>query len=607
MNCLYPLLEHQARRAPQALSICAPGRIPLTYGRLLAHLEDSVQVLHAIGVNRKDRVALVLPNGPEMAVAFLAVAAGATCAPLNPAYSAQEFDFYLSNLGAKALVVQSGIDSPARAVAQAQGIRIIELSPILEAEAGLFTLESETYGPMAQGGFAQPDDVALVLFTSGTTSRPKLVPLKQSNISASAHHIQAALQLTPRDRCLNVMPLFHVHGLIGALLSSLMAGGSVVCTPGLDPTQFFAWLGEFGPTWYTAVPAIHQSILVEAESHPEMIARCPLRLMRSSSSALSPRLMAGLEDLLGVPVIESYGMTEAAHQITSNPLPPRLRKPGSVGLAAGPEVAILDEKGNWLPAGTSGEIVIRGANVMERYENNPTANESAFTEDWFRTGDQGFLDVDGYLYITGRLKEIINRGGQKIAPREVDEVFMEHPAIAEVVTFAMPHATLGEDVAAAVVLKEKAPVTERELREFAFARLADSKVPTQVLIVDEIPKNPTGKAQRIGLATKLGSKLHAEYTAPQTPLEETLAGIWAEVLDLERVGIHDNFFALGGDSLAGARVLARVRATYQVELPYNIIFREPTVAELAAIIEETFIREIEGFTEEQAWRLAEME
>jgi acyl-CoA synthetase (AMP-forming)/AMP-acid ligase II len=258
------------------------------------------------------------------------------------------------------------------------------------------------------------------------------------------------------------------------------------------------------PTWYTAVPTMHQAIVSRAGRNRSAIEANPLRLIRSSSSSLPPQVMAELEETFSCPVIESYGMTEATHQMASNPLPPAARKPGSVGVAAGPEVAIMDAGGRLLPQGETGEIVIRGDNVTAGYENNPEANAENFTEGWFRTGDQGVIDPEGYLTITGRLKEIINRGGEKISPREVDEVLMDHPAVAQAVTFAMPHPKLGEDVAAAVVPREGETVEERALREFAAARLADFKVPRKVLVLDEIPKGATGKLQRIGLAEKLG-------------------------------------------------------------------------------------------------------
>jgi oxalate---CoA ligase len=492
-----------------AVAIGAPGREPLTYGGLRKLLDKTVADLNTMGIGRNDRVAIVLPNGPEMAAAFVAIAGGATTAPLNPAYRAEEFEFYLSDLRAKALVIRDDDEeSPALAVAKKLDVPIVRLSADADDPAGTFTLLAEGgsggYGTPASTGYAGAADIALVLHTSGTTSRPKIVPLTQENVCASASHIVETLQLVPEDSCLNIMPLFHIHGLIAAVLSSLAAGAAVHCTPGFNALRFFAWMDEVEPTWYTAVPTMHQAILSRAERNKESLARSRLRMIRSSSSSLPPQVMAALEETFGCPVIESYGMTEAAHQMASNPLPPAVRKPGSVGLAAGPEVAIMDEAGELLPKGSLGEIVIRGKNVTRGYENNPDANAEAFVNGWFRTGDQGVIDPEGYLAITGRIKEIINRGGEKISPREVDEVLMDHPAVAQVVTFAMPHASLGEDVAAAVVLREGEEASEQDLRGFVRERVADFKVPRRIVFLDEIPKGATGKLQRIGLAEKLG-------------------------------------------------------------------------------------------------------
>jgi acyl-CoA synthetase (AMP-forming)/AMP-acid ligase II len=300
------------------------------------------------------------------------------------------------------------------------------------------------------------------------------------------------------------MPLFHIHGLIAGVLAPVSAGSSVCCTPGFNALKFFAWMDEAAPTWYTAVPTMHQAILSRAPKNLDVIRRHRLRFIRSSSSSIPPQVIRELEEVFGAPLVESYGMTEATHQMASNPLPPAVRKPGTVGLPAGPEIAIMGEDGTLLPRGGVGEIVIRGPNVTAGYENNPKANAEAFVNGWFRTGDQGTMDAEGYLSLTGRLKEIINRGGEKISPREVDEVLMDHPAVSQVVCFAIPHAKLGEEVGAVVVLRESAQVTERELQAFVAQRLADFKVPAKVLFLDEIPKGATGKLQRIGLAARLG-------------------------------------------------------------------------------------------------------
>ncbi len=497
------LLERGAAEAP---AIAAPGRPALTFGGLRDLARRTIGDLNAMGIGRGDRVAIVLPNGPEMAAGFVAVASAATTAPLNPAYREDEFRFYLEDLRASALLILQGMESPIRNVAPLLQVPVIELVPQADGPAGSFTLQPETAldGEPTQPGAATADDVALVLHTSGTTSRPKIVPLRHVNITASAYNIGETLHLKADDTCLNIMPLFHIHGLIAAVLSSLAAGASVCCTPGFNGFRFFAWFDEVRPSWYTAVPTMHQAILGLAPRNAEVIARGRLRFIRSSSSSLPPQVMQALEDAFSLPVIEAYGMTEAAHQMASNPLPPAARVPGAVGLAAGPEVAIMDDDGGLLPSGGLGEVVIRGRNVTAGYDNNEAANAAAFTDGWFRTGDQGVIDERGYLRLTGRLKELINRGGEKVSPLEVDIVLMDHPCVAQCVTFGVPHDKLGEEVAAAVVLREGVTAQDHELREFVSARLAAFKVPRRIIFLPEIPKGATGKLQRIGLAEKLG-------------------------------------------------------------------------------------------------------
>jgi len=494
-----------ANGSPDAPAIGAPGQATLTFQVLRGLAERTGAALNAAGVGRGDRVAIVLANGPEAAASFLAVGCYAVTAPLNPSYKAEEFAFYLSDLKARALIVQQGAETPARSVAAELGIPVIELVPD-PAGAGAFVLlpPAGLTGTPALPGPAQPEDVALVLHTSGTTARPKIVPLTQANLAASARHIGRTLQLGPCDICLNIMPLFHIHGLIAAVLSSVAAGGSVVCTPGLSGFRFFTWLREIRPTWYSAVPTMHQSLLDVAPRFKDVIAAGRLRFIRSSSASLPPAVMEALETTFGVPVIEAYGMTEATHQMASNPLPPEPRFAGSVGIAAGPDIGIMDADGTLLPAGAVGEVVIRGPNVTPGYENNPTANASAFHDGWFRTGDEGVLDPQGYLRLTGRLKEIINRAGEKIAPIEVDNILMKHPSVRQVVTFAMPSRTFGEDVAAAVVLHEGVEGDVEALRTFVGTRLAPFKVPRKIVFLPEIPKGATGKLQRIGLAERLG-------------------------------------------------------------------------------------------------------
>ena len=494
-----------AGHAEDALAIGAPGRDWLSYGAL-RELSRTVEAqLRSFGIGATDRVAIVLPNGPEMATAFVTIAQAAVTAPLNPGYREDEFAFYLEDLKAKAVVLADGYDGPAFAAAARLGLSILRLSTNDAQAAGTFALS----GPVGTraGGTPGADDIALILHTSGTTSRPKIVPLLQSNIAASARHIAHSLDLSPSDRCMNVMPLFHIHGLVAAVSASLAAGASVWCAPGFDALKFFGQMKEASPTWYTAVPTMHQAILSRAARNSEVIESNPLRFLRSSSASLPPQVFKALAATFNAPVIEGYGMTEAAHQMASNPLPPLAQKPGSVGREAGPMVRIAHEVENRLMDGT-GEIVISGPNVTPGYESNDEANAKNFFEAdgtrWFRTGDQGAFDDEGYLRLTGRLKEIINRGGEKISPLEVDEVLMDHADVRQCVAFAIPHAKLGEEVGAAIVLSEGSEASEKDIRAFAAERMADFKVPRRVIILEEIPKGATGKMQRIGMAEKLG-------------------------------------------------------------------------------------------------------
>ena len=590
---VFSIIEAHAKRIPDAIAIYTPGEMPICYSHFFEHLKNTIDIPKKEGIGRNDRIAIVLPNGSQMATVFLTIASCATAAPLNPAFSESEFEFYLSDINAKALIVESNTDSPATSVAEAIDVPVIELSPSTGLAPKIFELNFQKPPcKTLSDGYAQADDIALVLHTSGTTSRPKLVPLTHKNICTSAYNIQRTLKLDRTDRCLNVMPLFHIHGLIGALLSSFFAGASVVCTPGFYVNQFFDWMDEFQPTWFTAVPTMLQGILNRAKSHNRIIRECPLRFIRSCSAALPPKVMQEMENVFDVPVIESYGMTEASHEMTSNPLPPGKRKTGSVGMATGSRIAIIDQSGKILSSGKMGEILIRGQGVTSGYENNPAANKVSFTQGWFRTGDQGYLDSEGYLYITGRIKEIINRGGEKIAPLEIDNILMKHPAVQQAVTFPITHPTLGEDIAAAVVLKKTKAVTRQELQSFVAKHLADFKIPRRIIFLSDIPKGPTGKIQRLKLAAQL--KLSAEK-APQSSLPKpatmkrsawisTLMEIWKAVMGLTEIDPDDNFFQMGGDSIQAAQILARIKNTFGVELSYVIFLNAPTVDGMASAI-----------------------
>jgi acyl-CoA synthetase (AMP-forming)/AMP-acid ligase II len=485
---------------PDAPALVAPDYPTLTYQHLKVNVEALVDQLHSFGLGQGDRIAIAMTNGAPMVITFLAAALCGTAAPLNPKYKQEEFSFYYEDTQAKALITLPDTVEMAIAAVPPEMMLIeatIQSDGTLTfncVRTGVSNAPNDTSSPVE-------DAVAMILHTSGTTSRPKRVPIRHRNLIASAKNIIGAYQLTAQDTNLCLMPLFHIHGLVGCLLVTFASGGTLICPNGFNALEFWKWVEAYHPTWYSAAPTMHQMILARASRNEAIVKANPFRFIRSSSAPLPPVIIEQMESTLNAPVIESYSMTEAAHMMATNPLPPSPRKPGTVGIGFGVEVGIMDEQGQLLPQGSLGEVVVKGANVIDGYENNPDANATAFVNGWFRTGDQGVMDEAGYLRLTGRIKELINRGGEKISPLEVDDVLLRHPAVAEALAFAVPHKSLGEDIHAAVVLK--AEVSEKDLKAHCAQMLADFKVPSQVHILQELPRGATGKLQRLNMAKLL--------------------------------------------------------------------------------------------------------
>jgi acyl-CoA synthetase (AMP-forming)/AMP-acid ligase II len=470
----------------------------ITYDSLRRQVMAAADAFARAGMRRGDRIAIALPNGLPVIVSFLAAAVAGTAAPLNPAYRYDEFCFYFEDTGARLLVVPpEGAEEARRAAAGKIPLAVADLDA-----AGDVRITAP--GGSASASSPQPGDIALILHTSGSTGRPKRVPLLHRNLAVSARNIVNTYRLTSGDVSLCLMPLFHVHGLLASTLSTLLSGGTVVAPSKFNPLSFWRIVREHRATWYSAVPTIHHLILARSSGSEKPAGAESLRFVRSCSAALPVEMAGKIEALTGVPVLEAYGMTEASHQMASNPLPPEQRKFGTVGPGTGIEIGIMTDSGDLLAAGAKGEVVIRGPSVIDAYENNPEANAKSFVNGWFRTGDEGLLDADGYLRLTGRIKELINRGGEKIAPLEIDEVLLAHPSISEAVAFGVPHTTWGEEVAAAVVLRE--PATEAELLAHCRDRLADFKCPRKLFIVESIPRTATGKVQRLNVAAALAGK-----------------------------------------------------------------------------------------------------
>jgi acyl-CoA synthetase (AMP-forming)/AMP-acid ligase II len=499
---LEDLLFHNINQDPAHTAIESPGYSPLTYRELQDQITYVVKTLNARGLTRNDRVAIITPGGPETGVLIISVMTGFTGATLNPQFKPCEYEQYFRKFRISAVIVRRDDATPARAVAAAYGIPVIEM--ILEGKkAGLFTLSPDTTGNQP-AVFASPSDTAILIQTSGTTGVPKIVPLEHRLICTVARRVCATFQFTETDRCLHIAPYYHTMGIFGNFIAPLCAGGTVICTRDFIAPDIAMYLKDYRPTFYSAGPSVHQAILRELKKcPPDVLKSHSLRFIRSASAAMPALVYDELETLLGVPLIETYGMSEVGGAITTN-LPPAKR--GSVGKPVVPHLAIMDDLGNILSQGDEGEIVVKGDIVFTGYDGAPEENAAVFTNGWFRTGDIGYLDRDGYLFLTGRKKELINKGGEKIAPVEVDEVLMAHPLVKEAMSFKISDSLLGEDIAAMVV-RGSPQLNEQELRMYLLDNLALFKVPKRIDFVDAIPRNPTGKPLR-----RIGTERFSSYT-----------------------------------------------------------------------------------------------
>ncbi len=582
------LITRNAAASPARVALLDADLRVLTYGELAAIIERCREhSFWSVGGHQR-RVALALSNGAGLATGFLLACSVGTAVPLNPEAPPLELERDLKRLSVNHLLTEQG--SAAGTVARQLGIPVATLGEEFGQRYSLIVPEGDVPRPAEQANIPLPrsESSALLLQTSGTTGEPKQVDLSHDRLLAAAGFVASTLTLEDTDRCLNVMPLWHIHGLVAALLAPLLTGGSVVCTPGFYATDFLRWLEDSRATWYTAVPTMHASILQRARKSPRPVSS-GLRFIRSASAALPARLALDLEDAFGVPVLQAYGMTEASHQIASNPLPPGTRKARSVGRATGTDVIILpnsvDEP---LPVGEVGEVGIRGASIFAGY----LGDERDFggkNGGYFRTGDQGYLDEDGYLFLTGRLKEMINRGGESIAPQEIDDVLLEHPAVAQAVAFAIPDVRLGERIGAAVVPVDGQGIetSALDLQDFVAKHLAPAKVPDEIIFVSALPKGATGKVQRGRLAQQLSissSESTVGRRGDDVTLEGRLTTIWAAVLKTDEPGRYDTFQDLGGDSLLAGRLVVEVERQLGVRLPRAGRSTRVTIAEQMGII-----------------------
>ncbi|VTU14936.1 putative sulfoacetate--CoA ligase [Variovorax sp. SRS16] len=579
VSTLSQQLALHARLRPSAIALLAPGFQTISYAQLLATVQGARPWLASRSIAPAARIAVLMPAGMELALCCLAIACGAVCIPLHIGLTEPELLALLGDANADAVVGLPDDPLPVR-LAQKLGLATLAFNAQQLLEGPSKDL------PDVDAPWPEPGDTAFVLFTSGTTGKPKRVPLSQQQLVRSAHHIAQHLDLRPEDRALCVMPAYHSHGLVGGLLTPLAAGSSVVCAPVFDASEFLRWVREFRPTWYTASPTVHHAAVEQLTRDRAAMPAHSLRLIRSASSTLPAELLSRMEDAWGVPVIQSYGMTETATQLASNPLPPGVRKADSVGRPVGAALRVIDDEGHALPAGQAGAVIAHGPAVFAGYEDAPDTNVEAFLDGWFLTGDLGWFDEDGYLFLTGRSKELINRGGEKIAPLEVERALLRLPDVAEAVAYPAPHPTLGEDVHAAVVLAGGTAADPQALRASLFGAIADFKIPACIHVLEKIPTEVNGKVRRRCLHEQIQEFVVSPLTAMLfTPLQARIAALFARILNRPVTTCDANFLALGGDSLSAVRVAQAVQQAWGVDSSASALLAAPTVGGFAAVVQ----------------------
>ena len=587
---IYTRIRAMAQPREEKPAILSVASEIVDYTSLCYRLGQGQEYLRERYVGLGDAVILVMPTGPEMALSVSIVASSNPCAPLNANCSREVFGYFIEALSPKLILVAKELETPVRAAAADANVPLADAPPWM-AELVNDCSTSQNSVESIEFRLPDPDAIALLMPTSGTTSYPKIVPLSHRNLCKSADYFAKAYQLDENDRCLSCMPLQHIHGMMAGVFANLLTGGSTVCAPKFDADDFSRWLHVYKPTWLTGVPTYYQAVLKLINDRGGIEVPDSLRFIRSASSSLPPSVMARLESTFGVPVLESYAMTEAAAHISVNPLPPLQRKPGSVGLPAGPEVAILNGKGaiGADHTGLPGEIAIRGDNVINCYFGEDSSTQGLFKDGWLLTGDQGHIDEDGYLYISGRLKELIVRGGHNIAPREIEDALLGYPGVTQAAAFAVTHPTLGQDAVAAVVMEGDSQFSESEIREYLGNQLIEYKVPSRVLDVDILPRSSAGKVQRSLLAEQFADELKSSFNAPAGQIEEELAQMWVQVLQTSGISRNDNFFALGGDSLLAAQLAARIEERFHIYFDSDNVLTAMTFSRMSECVIEAMI------------------
>ncbi len=497
-NTVRALIEHQAQTCPDAIyALDATGSHSLSFAQLAQGCQSVAALLQAHGSKPGDTVSLVMPNGLMTLQLLLGAMHGGWCVnPVNLLAQPDQMRYVLDHSDCKLVLVAPEWEARVRAI-----LSTFESEAERELQVVVISADAASMPPASATASTPPpasSDIALLMYTSGTTGLPKGVMLTHRNLCANAHSISAEHALTAADRVLAVLPLYHINAFSITMLATLAHGGSLVMPPKFSAAQFWQQAIERECTWINVVPTMI-SYLLESES-PALADVKNIRFCRSASAPLAPEQLTQFEEKFGISIIETMGLTETAAPSFSNPLTPSERKLGAVGKASGCEARVIDAKLDPIPDGQTGEVAIRGPHVMRGYYKNEAATQAAFTPDgWLRTGDLGHRDADGFFFITGRIKELIIKGGENIAPREIDEALLRHPAILDAAAVGIPDKHYGQEIMVCVVLKEGHDLDEASLRQFSTEQLGRYKSPTIIRFVPELPRGPSGKVQRLKL------------------------------------------------------------------------------------------------------------
>jgi len=584
-------IRYHAETQPDHPAVVSSGLAPLSYRELQYQISAVRASLREAGFGRSARIAVAIPNGPQAALAIVAVSCSAVSVPLNPGQTFHEMERCLTALRPDAVLFMKDSESAPRRAAEAKGVTVIEIAQAQDGALGINIIEPPARNAAPdEPDEPEPEAPAFIFQTSGTSAEPKLIPFSQRNMLAAAARLRAWFHLTPQDRCLSVSPLFYSHGLKVTIFTPLLTGGTVAFPPDASKFDYSEWFENLKPTWFSAGPTLHRLILDQTKSRPNLNAGHSLRFILSGGAPLPRDVLEGLQHALDVPVVEHYGSSEAA-QIAANLPPPGRSKPGTCGIPWPGTVIIVGEDGRQLPPGQQGEVLVGGPTLVSGYLDAPELNRACFLNGWFKSGDIGSIDEDGFLTLHGRKNDLINRGGEKISPVEIDDVLLRHPAIAEAAAFSVPHARLGEDVAAAIVLRPGMTVTQVELRRYLRDHVASFKVPRRIVIRDQLPKGATGKVLRRRLtdsfqdtpaaANQIAASHAVEDQSVNRQLVMQLTALWERLLEIAPISLDDDFFEKGGDSLLAMEMLAELEVITGETVPASVLLDTSTIRQLA--------------------------